>query len=625
MSDPSAPHSSAAPAPAQEGEVSKKSAEKAAKKAAEKAAKEAAKKEKEERLAKEAAERDAKLLAALGDRFGKAPLVQSQSISGRVWTDLGDLSIKDVGKCVLIRARLDHVRANSATLTFLRLRDGCNVAQAVVAAGEVSASSGAGAGDGAPPAAAAPAAVPKEAVKWAGKLNPESVVDVTAFVTAAPAVISSSTGDLQAIELAVTSVLVISEAARKLPFQLSDASRPENEANAGAAVGLDVRLNNRWLDLRTPANISIVRITSAVEREFRAAAEAQGFVGVHTPKTIAGASEGGANVFRVDYFGRQACLAQSPQLYKQMVLMGDVGPGVFEVGPVFRAEVSATHRHLAEFMGLDIEMRIHEHYHEVLDVAERMFHHIFGRLSAASAADIATIASAHPGQEPFVWEVPSEKMEGVTVLADRQEAPVAPPSGSDTAGAAASSTQDDEVAVASRSLRMLRLHFPYGARLITEAVAAMSAAERESLGVTPQPVDEDLTTPNERLLGRLVKQRWGVDWFILDMFPSAARPFYTMEHPRDARFTNSYDMFMRGEEISSGAQRIHDQELLLQRAERLGVPTKQLAAYIESFGLGSWPHGGFGVGLERVVMLFLGLPNIRKVSLFPRDFKRLEP
>ncbi|CAK0854600.1 unnamed protein product [Prorocentrum cordatum] len=126
----------------------------------------------------------------------------------------------------------------------------------------------------------------------------------------------------------------------------------------------DLRLDNRWLDLRVPANNGIMRVQAAVCRIFRNTLTAKSFIEIHSPKLISGESEGGADVFRTDYFGRQASLAQSPQLYKQMAMSADL-PGVFEVGPVFRAENSNTNRHLCEFTGLDLEMPIDWHYDEV--------------------------------------------------------------------------------------------------------------------------------------------------------------------------------------------------------------------------------------------------------------------
>ena len=166
------------------------------------------------------------------------------------------------------------------------------------------------------------------------------------------------------------------------------------------SVGQDVRLDNRVVDLRTPANQAIFRVQSAVSQLFREALLERGFQEIHTPKLIAGASEGGAAVFRLDYMGRPACLAQSPQLPKQMAICADFDR-VFEVGPVFRAENSYTHRHMCEFTGLDFEMAIYEHYFEVLDVIEALFMHMFDGLASRHAKDLAAIAQQYPF-EPIV-------------------------------------------------------------------------------------------------------------------------------------------------------------------------------------------------------------------------------
>lgn len=140
-------------------------------------------------------------------------------------------------------------------------------------------------------------------------------------------------------------------------------------------------------------------------------------------------------------------------------------------------------------------------------------------------------------------------------------------------------------------------------------------------------IDEmsDLNTEAERVLGRLVAVAHGTDFFILTRYPAAVRPFYTMPCPDDPSRSNSYDVFIRGEEIISGAQRVHDAGMLTAAATAAGIPPDSLADYIQSFRYGAFPHAGAGVGLERVVMLFLGLDNIRKASLFPRDPKRLTP
>ncbi|KAG8222922.1 hypothetical protein J437_LFUL000216 [Ladona fulva] len=217
-------------------------------------------------------------------------------------------------------------------------------------------------------------------------------------------------------------------------------------------------------------------------------------------------------------------------------------------------------------------MAFKHHYHEVVDVIGQTFTDMFRGLQEKYADEIAAVAKQYP-VEPFVF--------------------LDPP---------------------------LRLEFSEARELLKEA------------GVE-QGEEDDLSTPDEKLLGRLVKAKYDTDFYILDKYPLAVRPFYTMPDPNDKKKSNSYDMFMRGEEILSGAQRIHDPEFLTERAKVHGVGKRniswnnieKIAAYIESFRYGCPPHAGGGIGLERVVMLYLGLDNIRKTSMFPRDPKRVTP
>ena len=243
-------------------------------------------------------------------------------------------------------------------------------------------------------------------------------------------------------------------------------------------------------------------------RLFRDFLHDRDFTEIHSPKLIGGTSEGGANVFRLDYFGQEACLAQSPQLYKQMVLCGDM-QRVFEIGPVFRAEDSNTNRHLCEFTGLDIEMVFHEHYFEVLDLLSEMFVAIFSGLETKYAKELAIVSEQYPF-EPFLC-------------------------------------------------KNVRLSFKEGVKLLAEA------------GLVQDPL-QDLNTENEKQLGRIVREKYQTDFYMLYGYPTNARPFYTMLDPHDPNYTNSYDFFMRGEEITSGAQRIHDPEFLAERAAHHGIP-----------------------------------------------------
>jgi len=330
-------------------------------------------------------------------------------------------------------------------------------------------------------------------------------------------------------------------------------------------VKMKTRLDNRVMDLRVPTTQAIFKIQSGVCHLFREFLDSKGFTEIHTPKLIAGASEGGANVFKMKYFGTDACLAQSPQLYKQMCIIGDMKK-VYEIGAVFRAENSMTSRHLCEFTGLDFEMEIKEHFFEVLDVIGELFYYIFEGLNKNYKKEIETVNNQYPF-EPLVY-----------------------------------------------SKEALKLDYKEGCKLLEE-------------NGYHQNINDDLDTENEKQLGRLVKEKYNTDFYILYGYPKSARPFYTMPDPHTDfdSFTNSYDAFIRGEEVLSGAQRIHDYDLLLKKVNEKGINPSTLKDYLDSFKLGAPPHGGAGIGLERVVKLFLGIKNIKKCVMFPRDPKRLTP
>jgi aspartyl/asparaginyl-tRNA synthetase len=156
------------------------------------------------------------------------------------------------------------------------------------------------------------------------------------------------------------------------------------------------------------------------------------------------------------------------------------------------------------------------------------------------------------------------------------------------------------------------MNFKEGIRLLHEAGIKQDALE-------------DLSTETEKALGRIVREKFHTDFYMLYGYPVSARPFYTMIDPTDPNYTNSYDFFMRGEEITSGAQRIHDPKLLAERAEAMGIPYDTIKDYINAFKYGAPSHGGAGFGLERIVKFFCNLHNIRKTSMFPRDPQRLCP
>lgn len=504
---------------------------------------------------------------AEADQFGDLVRVQSAFEDKREWADVGSLDEKLIGQKVWVRARL-HVARGKGKTAFLVLRRGFSTVQAVVEEGACG--------------------MTKDAVKYASKIPSESIVDVYGEVVAAAEEVKSTSQSK--VEIRVSKVFGVSIGANSLPFQLEDAARPEPKEGAAPAaaassveskeedgkkkakvqgditVGQELRLNNRWIDVRTPANHAIFRLQSRVCQYYRNYFLDQDFVEIHTPKLTPGVSEGGASVFRLKYLnGVNACLAQSPQLYKQMAVTSDLTK-VFEIGPVFRAEDSNTHRHMCEFVGMDFEMEIKQHYHEVLAVLGDCFVTIFDEINKNCQKELAAV-NAQYAFEPLKYR-------------------------------------------------------PLGQTLVIPFPEAIQMLQADGIQIGEF---DDFSTPQEKHLGVLVKRKYDVDFYIVDKYPLTARPFYTMPCPFDGRYTNSYDVFVRGEEITSGAQRIHEVELLKKRALECGIPLSNLTSYLESFKYGAWPHGGAGIGLERVVMLFLGLNNIRKSCLFPRTPDRIFP
>jgi len=565
---------------------------------------------------------------------GVLPIHQSAKRDFKKWTRVSTLTATSASEDtpVWIRARVQTIRPQGNKLVFFELRQKVHTVQALLP--ETQGTN-----------------INRAMLKWAAKISDESIVNVKGLVVKSPKPIRTCTQS--EVELHIQELWLESRAQTDQPLKIADCARPAHyiqdqkkkikqiekkiddlkiqvpadpktkAANEGeieklieeksrAAIyvwpKINTRLDNRILDLRTTTNQAIFRIQSGVGALFREFLYQNNFTEIHTPKLIGTASEGGAQVFKVGYFSGDAYLAQSPQLYKQMAICSDF-ERVFEVGPVFRAETAFTARHLTEFVGLDIEMQIHDHYHEVLDVMDNMFHFIFQGLETRYAAEIQAVQNQFPF-EPIAYRNPSPRLhfsEGMTLLKEelaRLNAEITKVNQSKNNAAPEQSAELEQQLIDLQSQRAI-------------ALGADNVNELNEFA--------DLSTPQEKLLGALVKAKYGVDFYFLEKYPVEARPFYTMVDPNDPRYTNSYDMFIRNEEICSGGQRVHDAEMLTKRAESKGVPPSSIKDYIDAFRFGAPPHGGGGVGLERVVMLYLNLKNIRRTSLFPRDPNRLAP
>ncbi|KAJ3486884.1 hypothetical protein NLI96_g3934 [Meripilus lineatus] len=506
----------------------------------------------EERQTRDEAEANARRLKhirlheqdPLRDNYGDLPLNMSTHHRERHLDDICSLSSMDSGANVTLRARVHHIRPLGSRIVFLVLRHQLHTIQAVLTEEDDR--------------------ISHNMVRWAEGLNRESIVLVHGILQHPPDQQESvKSTSIHHLEIKVEKLFVIAAPTSTLPFQVDNVSKPAGVE--GSHVSDKTRFNNRVLDLRSPLSQAVFRIRSGVCELFREVMLRQKFVEIQSSKFQGSSTESGAAVFKVDYFRRPAFLAQSPQLAKQMCIAADM-ERVFEIGPVFRAENSNTHRHLTEFTGLDLEMAFDVHYHEVIDVIDHTLLSVFRGLQEKFHDEIAVVKLQHPHEDLLLLD------------------------------------------------RTLRLKFSDGIEMLRES------GWREEDGSEPSEWD-DLSTRAEQRLGQLVREKYHTDYYILDKFPLAVRPFYTMPDPLDNKLSNSFDIFLRGEEILSGGQRIHHAPLLEQRMIDLDVDLDGMKDYLDGFRWGCAPHGGGGVGLERVVMLFLNLGDVRWASLFPRDPK----
>lgn len=477
--------------------------------------------------------------------YGKLPLMQSVPPSRAdhevedPWWHLDEMTLDKAGQPVVFRGRIHVVRHMSAKMAFIVFREGITTIQGVLRAkeGEIS----------------------ENMVRFAEHMRPGTTVLTRGILRKAEQRVKLTSA--HDVEIEITDLHL--ETARTVPvaFSVYEAEAATDEHK----ISDRVRLANRILDLRTPTSQAIFRIQAGVGRYFREFLDNKMFVEIHTPKMQGGATEGGSEVFKLNYFGRPAFLAQSPQLAKQMCISADF-QRVYEIGPVFRAENSNTPRHLTEYTGLDIEMVIDKHYHEAMNTIDGALKHIFKMLYEKYRPELETVKHHFP-HEDLVWHEET-----------------------------------------------VRITFAEGAKMLTES------GWKDDDG-QPQSAQEDLSTRAERELGRLVKEKYHTDYYILDKFPRSARPFYTMPDAHDPELTNSFDFMIRGQEILSGGQRVHDFAMLKESIEKQGMDPDSLKEYMDGFAYVAPPHAGAGIGLERLTSLILELGNLRYASLFHRDPK----
>ena len=373
-------------------------------------------------------------------------------------------------------------------------------------------------------------------------LKEESAVEVTGVVELeerAP----------QDFELRLTGIRVLSEPAETMPIAIN-----KWKMN----TSLETRLSLRPVSLRNVRERAKFKIQEGIVRGFREFLSSQGFTEFHTPKIVSRGAEGGANVFKLNYFNKKAELGQSPQFYKQMMV--GVFDRVFEVAPVFRAEKHNTTRHLNEYIGLDFEMGYIDSFEDVMAMETGFLKYTMELLKSEYKKELDMLGI----DLPSISQIPHVRFAEAKQL------------------------------VSEKYNRKIRNPF-------------------------------DLEPEEEVLIGRYFKEEYDSDFVFVTHYPSKKRPFYAMDDPEDTSVTLSFDLLYKGLEITTGGQRIHDYQMILEKMEKRGMDPEDIKDYLMIFKYGMPPHGGLGIGLERLTMRLLDEQNVRETSLFPRDVTRLEP
>ncbi|MDR1067546.1 MAG: aspartate--tRNA(Asn) ligase [Clostridiales bacterium] len=349
-------------------------------------------------------------------------------------------------------------------------------------------------------------------------------------------------------EILIKSLTVLSAPSAETPLAVS-----KRKLN----IALENELPLRPVTLRNEERRGVFKLREGIVRGMRRYFEDNDFTEILTPKIVASGAEGGANIFRLDYFGQKAYLAQSPQFYKQTLI--PVYSRVFEIAPAFRAEKHNTARHLNEYISVDFEMGFIDSFYDLIDVETEMLRSTFAYVREHYAAYVKPNMTL-----PEITEIPrmsfSEIKERVAEKYDR------------------------------------KIRDPY-----------------------------DLEPEEERLIGRYALEELGCDFIFVTHYPAKKRPFYAKDDPENPKFTLSFDLLFKGLEITTGGQRIHDYDEQIAKMRLKGLNPDDFESYLMLHKYGCPPHGGLGIGLERLMLQITGEQNVRAVSMFPRDTTRITP
>ena len=330
-------------------------------------------------------------------------------------------------------------------------------------------------------------------------------------------------------------------------------------APKGEETNIDLRLDYRWIDLRTDKNTLMFKVQSLFINKCREFLNNRDFIEIHTPKLIGAESESGAGVFKVDYFDRNAYLAQSPQFYKQMAMAAGF-ERIYESGPVFRAEKFASRKHATEFTGFDLEFSYISSFRDVMKMEEEMLEYALRNVKEKYGDEIKKV-------------------------------------------------YDIDVVVPTLPFPVMDLHDVY------------DELEKRYGYKVPEEEKGDLTTEGERMVAKLSQDMFGHEFLFITGYSKETRAFY---HMRDEKGVPcGYDLIWKGCEITTGAQREHRYEILKKQAQEKGLD-EDVKFYLDFFKYGCPPHGGFGIGVDRITMLIFNV-GIKDAMFIFRGPDRLNP
>jgi aspartyl-tRNA synthetase len=433
-------------------------------------------------------------------------------------TLIGELK-NHIGESVRIRGRVDTIR-DQGKIIFLIIRDRTGQVQAI-----------AWSGNG------------EELFKEVKSLTLESIVDLTGNLKEAKQVEAG-------YELEITEMSVDSVSQTPLPIVIEE----EHHDNLTA---LDLRLDYRWIDLRSKKNNLMMKVATVMTNSMRQYCLDNSFCEIQAPRIIGAASEGGANVFEVKYFDKKAYLAQSPQFHKQMAMAADL-ERVFNVGPVFRAEKSFTTRHITEYTSFDVEMAYIDSYKDVCKFEEGLIKSMLEAVKKEYGEEI-------------------EKVFGINIKIPES--------------------------------------FEY--------LSVKEAKEKLAKENIPSKEEGDFSPEEERAISEIVERETGNEFLFMIDYPHKDRAFYHMKNAENPTLALGFDLFWKGIEITTGAQREHRMDNLIENAKERGIDVESLKDYFEYFKYGCPPHGGFAIGTERLLMKLLGYNSILETTYLPNTPNRL--